>query len=89
MEKTLKAVIEELGVGLRKTHNLLRLDEVIRPHYSIIQDMDMLERLDSVYTESRYPDDVGLMPYGKPTIEDARAFYQFAQDIHDRVSDML
>ncbi len=31
--------------------------------------MDMLERLDSVYTESRYPDDVGLMPYGKPNFE--------------------
>ena len=34
--------------------------------------------VDSAYTESRYPDDVGLMPYGKPSIEDARTFYQFA-----------
>ena len=49
----------------------------------------MLERLDSVYTESRYPDDIGLMPYGKPTMEDAQAFYRFAQDIHARVSAML
>ncbi len=41
VEKTLKAVIEEVGIGLRKTHNLLRLDELIRPHYPIIQDMEM------------------------------------------------
>ena len=89
VEKTLKAVIEELNIGLRKTHLLLRLDELIRPHYTIIQDMDMLERLDSVYTESRYPDDIGLLPYGKPTVEDAQKFYRFAQEIHNRVSDML
>jgi HEPN domain-containing protein len=89
VEKTLKAVIEELEIGLRKTHNLLRLDELIRPHYTLIQDMEMLERLDTVYTESRYPDDMGLLPYGKPTIEDAKEFYRFAQAVHASVSDML
>ena len=47
VEKTLKAVIEELGIGLRKTHNLLRL------------------------------------------MEDAKTFYQFAQEIHTRVSNIL
>lgn len=89
VEKTLKAVIEELGIGLRKTHNLLRLDELIKSRYPIIHDLEMLERLDSVYTESRYPDDVGLLPYGKPTQEDAAAFYQFAQEIYARTWSLL
>ncbi len=39
--------------------------------------------------DSRYPGEFELLPDGKPTIEDAGEFYQFAQNIHTSVSDML
>ena len=30
------------------------------------------------YIDSRYPGDMGLLPYGKPTLEDAKEFHEFA-----------
>jgi HEPN domain-containing protein len=85
VEKSLKAVIEELEIGFVRTHNLLRLHELVKPHYDVTQDTDMLERLDAVYTESRYPNEMGLLPYGKPTIEDARLFYDFAREVYEQI----
>jgi energy-converting hydrogenase A subunit M len=32
---------------------------------------------------------MGLLPYGKPTIEDAKEFYEFAKDVFDRVCETL
>ena len=85
VEKTLKAVIEELEIGFVKTHNLVQLSGLVKSHYDIIQDLEMLERLDAVYTESRYPDDIGMLPYGKPTIEDAKCFYDFAREVYQQI----
>ena len=49
-EKALKAVIEELDLGFVRTHSLTRLYELVRLHYPVVGNMDMLDRLDSVYT---------------------------------------
>jgi len=89
VEKSLKALIEELEIGFARTHNLSRLYALVKPHYAVIQDMDMLDRLDEVYTESRYPSATGLLPYGKPTREDARHFYDFAKAIYARITTWL
>lgn len=83
VEKTLKAVIEELEIGLVKTHSLSRLYELVKSHYDIISDLDILEQLEAVYTESRYPDELGLLPHGKPTPQEAEKFYIFAKEIHE------
>ena len=32
---------------------------------------------------------MGLLPYGKPTLDDAKEFYQFAQMIFDEVCEIL
>ncbi len=32
---------------------------------------------------------MGLLPYGKPTLEDAKEFYEFANDIFERVCQIL
>jgi len=84
IEKTLKAIIEETEIGLVKTHNLTRLYALVKPHYNLIEDIDTLEQLDAVYTESRYPDDIGLLPYGKPTIEESLYFYNFAKRFYEQ-----
>ena len=49
----------------------------------------MLEALNSLYTESRYPGDLGLLPEGKPTIKDAEAFYDFAKNIYTQANELL
>jgi len=50
---------------------------------------DWLERLDDLYIEARYPGELGLLPNGKPSIDDARKFYEFAKDIFDQVKSLV
>ena len=85
VEKTLKAAIEELRLALVRTHSLTRLYELIRLHYPVIDDMDMLDRLEAVYVATRYPGEMGLLPYGKPTVEEATNFYGFAQNVYRQI----
>lgn len=78
IEKSLKAIIEENGLVFIKTHNLqslfLKIEEIIP--------FDVNERiiaeLDRLYLDSRYPGDFGLMPYGKPTLEEAEIYFREA-----------
>ena len=46
-----------------------------------IENEDLLDSLNSLYIDSRYPGDMGLLPHGQPTLEDAREFYEFALDV--------
>jgi HEPN domain-containing protein len=89
VEKTLKAAIEELQLKLVRTHSLTRLYELIRPRGPQIEDLDMLDRLEAVYIATRYPSEMGLLPYGKPTLEEARALYHFAQEVFEQIQAWL
>jgi len=85
VEKALKAAIEELDLGLVKTHSLTRLYELVRPHHPVIADMDMLDRLEAVHIEARYPGEMGLLPTGKPTQDEVADFSSFAHDVYERL----
>ena len=61
VEKSLKAVIEEYDLGALRTHSLTRLVEVISPRLRLETDQDMLDRLEAVYIEARYPSELGLL----------------------------
>jgi len=52
-------------------------------------DHEIVQILDSLYIESRYPVDVGLLPDGKPTQEDADKFFGFAILIYRAVKKKL
>ena len=52
-------------------------------------DMVILERLDDLYIDARYPGELGLLPNGKPTVDDARKFYEFAKYIFKKVKSMV
>lgn len=89
VEKVLKAVIEEYEIAFIRTHKLEFLLEKVRGQVAIDADMTYIRRLDEVYTQARYPSDLGLMPYGKPTTEDAESFYEFAKDLYNTVENLL
>lgn len=89
VEKTFKAIIEEREIGFVKTHSLIRLYTLVQPYHGLVGDMDMLERLDSVYTEARYPDEMGLLPFGKPTLYESDHFYKFSTEIWKQAKDEL
>ncbi len=54
-----------------------------------IKDDDILDSLNKLYIDSRYPGDLGLLPYGQPTIEDAKEFYILSLRIFEEVGNML
>ncbi|MCL4869802.1 MAG: HEPN domain-containing protein [Anaerolineae bacterium] len=90
VEKVLKAVLEESSGAAVKTHSLTRLYNLVESQMSVIDmDPDMLDRLEAVYIESRYPGEMGLLPYGKPTQTDASNFYDFAHQLYKQVAAAL
>ncbi len=89
IEKTFKALVNEKEVKLIKTHDLLTLYEQIAEFINLTLDIETLELLDKLYIDARYPGDLGLLPNGKPTIDDAKRFYEFAKNIFDNIKKFL
>lgn len=52
-------------------------------------DFELLEDLDKLYTDARYPGDFGLLPNGKPTPEEATTFIDLALQVYAAVSNHL
>ena len=89
IEKTLKAIIEEFGIAFIKTHNLqsllIRTEEVIPFSVNEL----IISELDRLYIDARYPGDLGLMPYGKPTLKEAKIYYHEALKIKEQTEVFL
>lgn len=89
IEKVLKAAFEELGIESRKTHNLVTLYGRIENFVEEEMDLALLQTLDALYIEARYPGELGLLPSGRPTLGDARKFYRYAAKVHEMFSRQL
>ena len=89
IEKSLKAVMEECSIDLVMIHNLERLLEIVKNHVKIDVDIVLIEKMDKLYIDSRYPADFGLLPDGKPAIEDAEDFYGVARSVYEVVKTNL
>ena len=84
----MKAILEEYEIDYPKIHKLVKLKTLVPVELKDI-DEDMLFILDDLYIESRYPGELGLLPNGKPTLEDAKEFYQFAQQLFNQICVIL
>jgi HEPN domain-containing protein len=89
IEKSLKAIIDEFNLGFVKIHQIERLLEIVKEHLEAKIDNEIVQMLDSLYIESRYPVDIGLLPDGKPSEEDANKFFEFAILIYRSVKKKL
>jgi len=89
VEKTLKGIIEEFEISFVKIHNLERLLGIVRKKISIDVDLNVIKRLDEVYISTRYPSDLGLLPSGRPSIQDAKELYDFADALYRKVKKLL
>jgi len=87
VEKSLKAMIEDKNQRIPKVHSLRKLIALM--DNEIEYDLELIKLLDSLYIESRYPTDLGLLPYGKPTVEDSQEFYDFALKVFESVCQKL
>jgi HEPN domain-containing protein len=80
IEKSFKALLEEAELEIPKIYKLKKLYK----QYFIKDftcDENLLATLDELYIESRYPGDFGLLPEGKPTLDNAKEFYHVANEI--------
>ena len=89
LEKSLKAILEFHNQKVPKIHNIKKLLNLTKEYISFDTNIDTIIQIDTLYIESRYPGDMGLLPYGQPTIDDAKEFYKFANDIFDKVCNIL
>ena len=89
IEKSIKAIIEEFGIAFTETHNLqtllIRIEQVILMSFNEL----IISELDRLYIDARYPGDLGLMPHGKPTHEEAKIYFQEALKIKKQTDAFL
>ncbi len=81
VEKSFKAILEFLNQPAVRNHDLLTLRDKLGKDFQM-ENEEMLESLNNLYVESRYPGNLGLLPNGKPTLRDAHEFFEFAQGVH-------
>lgn len=89
IEKYLKAIIEERTGNVPKVHNLSFLLGLVEEYIQISIDEEIVESLDSLYIEGRYPGEIGLLPNGRPSLSEAGAFLSNTELIQKRVLDYL
>lgn len=85
VEKSLKAILEENGAKIPKIHDLEKLFSMIKSYVAISFNEKTVDKLNTLYIESRYPGAFGLLPYGRPALEDVKEFYSFAKNILESV----
>lgn len=89
VEKCFKAILEENEIEIVKIHKLETLYSKLKSYIKFEIDLQLIKRLDEVYIESRYPGDIGLLPNGKPSFEEANEFYEFAKSIYKGIKNTL
>ena len=81
IEKYLKAFLIENDVPLIKTHDLVKLNGMIKEIKDLGIDRKKLITIDALYVESRYPGAVGLTSDGMPTNKQAKEFIEYAKEV--------
>ena len=83
IEKCFKAVLEKTSKKVQKVHDLRKLHKELEEYFPLDdQEINTLLKINELYIDSRYPGDLGLLPDGKPSLDDAREFYEFARKIY-------
>jgi len=85
IEKAFKAILEEQESLVPKTHDLIPLHRQIKQYIDVDIDIDLLQQINSLYIDARYPSDLGLLPDGRPSTEISEKMYLLAKAIVERV----
>jgi len=81
IEKCFKAIIVEMGKNIQRTHNLENLYGNVKDLLNFKIGLELLRELNETYISARYPSDLGLLPYGKATKEDADNITEFLENM--------
>ncbi|WP_321992536.1 HEPN domain-containing protein [Marispirochaeta aestuarii] len=90
IEKVFKAVLEYYDMKIPRVHDLRKLYKEIEGNNNIIDvNYEIIDQLNQVYIDSRYPADHGLLPDGIPSQEKAREFMFEAEKIYNQVKEYI
>ena len=89
VEKSFKALLTHNDKETPKQHSTLKLYGLVSEFIDIFINEEILSAFDDLYIDSRYPNSFGLLPYGKPTLEDANEFYELALYIYEYVKSRI
>ncbi|WP_319560400.1 HEPN domain-containing protein [Marispirochaeta sp.] len=89
VEKYLKALIENKDNPVPKVHTLQVLMNTVMKTYKIGYDHDVLDQINDVYIDTRYPSSTGLIPEGIPKKETITIFLSFVEDLKEKVEEIL
>lgn len=92
IEKCLKAAIEQYELAVPKTHSLDRLFQLLSDAVDvegIPLTQETIDLLDDLYIDSRYPGEMGLLPDGLPSKEQAENLNEAARACHLFISGKL
>ena len=86
IEKSFKAVLEEYEQIAPRIHDLITLRTQVEKHISLTVESALLNQLNELYMDARYPSELGLLPDGKPPQDLAREMYSFAHMIFESIA---
>ena len=89
IERSFKAVLEEKEQHITRVHDLFNLYSRVKIEIGLELDKENIRKLNEMYIDSRYPGDMGLLPNGEPSVDEAKAFFQFAQSVYNDIYSKL
>ena len=90
IEKSFKAIFEEKGMQVPKVHDIVRLQKQIESIINFTsKEKDAILAINELYIVTRYPGELGLLPDGKPSVEDVREFYIFAVSVFKKIKNIV
>jgi HEPN domain-containing protein len=89
IEKYFKAYILEHDKSLLKIHDLPKLYGIVKEIKDLEINEDLLSIINETYIEDRYPGELGLLPAGMPSNEQANDFLEFAKHIEEKIKNEL
>lgn len=87
IEKSLKVILEYHKKNVGKIHKLQTLFVQCNINYQEFEKEILL--LDELYIDSRYPSSFGLLPQGKPTLMQAKKFFEIAQNVYQEAKRVI
>jgi len=89
IEKYFKAYLIGNGIPIIKTHDLIKLNNMIKEVKDLYIDENKIVIVNEVYSETRYPGDIGLLPDGLPTVKEAQEYFEFAKEVKAIITSAL
>ena len=91
IEKSLKAILEEVNLDIPRIHGIHRLNALVKEkaEHTLPVSEDELDSIDDIYIDTRYPGNFGLLPSGFPSKEQAEKFIELAERVYNSTITLL